>query len=525
MNLTAIIINFLREPYLFNCINTLKEHYPDVKISVGENGKYTQEKKEKLEELGAEYHEIEWDGGVCVGRNRLVDKVKTKYVLVGDDDFGYIEKSQIDKMVEFLDNHPEFDLIGGRIIEGGKIKNYQGNIEQNNDNFIYTAFDVENGEYKTCNKTSLRYAKVDLTFNFFVARTEAIKKTQWDEKIKVAYEHSDFFIRFVNNGYNVAFSPDLLVEHKPTVSGLKNIAEYKTFRCRRSDRKRFFNKYNLSYFVDMSGNKDIYSRPSIKLVDFCITTFERPEQLKKLLYSIVKYYPEANIYIADDGKRFDVKWYKALWDELFDLGLKNKPVAFNIEYDKGLSYKRNILISKTPNVYKLILEEDFIFTEKTDIKKMINFLEENFQYGLVGGSLSQNGNIRHFEGFFKFKRGVLKQIPLDYQNLKEVNDCDCVFNFFLAKKEIFNYTKWNEKIKIGGEHTGFFLNLQNSPWKVAYIPSVVINHDQFHPTNYKPFRTRLEFLPIMMKENGIKKMINFNGKTYELKDNKLIIKT
>ena len=417
-------------------------------------------------------------------------------------------------MVDFLEAHSEFDLIGGRIIENGEIKNYQGYIERNNNNFVYKKLDLK-GNFDKCSKTGLRYKKCDLTFNFFVARNKAIKDVLWDEEIKVAYEHSSFFIDFINKGYNVAFSPDPLVIHKPQIQGLDNKEQYKKYRVRKTDKRRFFEKYNLSFLVDMHGKRDVYDNTNTGKIDFCITTFERYEQLERLLFSIVKYYPEAQITIADDGKRFDKYYYTDLWDRLFKAGLKNKPLAHNIEFDKGLSYKRNFLVKNTKNDYKLILEEDFVFTDKTHLNILSDYIEEKPEVGIVGGAIEQDGQLRHYEGWFDKRFKTLKKTPLDYDNLKEYEECDCVFNFFLARKEVFNEVKWDEHIKVGGEHTDFFLRLKDTYWKVGYVPNVLIDHIQDHPKEYKPYRKR-DFIAYMMKKHKINKIIDFNGRLYEL---------
>ena len=40
INTTAIIVNFLREPYLKKCVDSLRLEYPDIKIIVGEKDEY-----------------------------------------------------------------------------------------------------------------------------------------------------------------------------------------------------------------------------------------------------------------------------------------------------------------------------------------------------------------------------------------------------------------------------------------------------------------------------------------------------
>ena len=520
-NCTAIIINFLREPYLYRCIESLKATYPDINFLVGENGNYNKKVEELINQHNGKYIQMPYDSGVCYARNRLVKEVKTKYVMIGDDDFEYNHSARVDDMIDFLDNNPDIDLIGGRISEGGEVKNYQGFIEQNKGHLIYKALDIRKG-LKICKKTLLEYKECDLTFNFFVARTEKVKKVLWDEEIKVAFEHSSFFIDFVNAGNKVVFSPEPIVIHKPKDVIINNKEEYRQFRSRRIDKKRFFEKYNLAYCVDMNGRKDYYGREKINKVDFLIKTFKRKESLEKLLFSIAKYYPDANVYIGDDDRKFDSKFYKALWERLFEAGMQKKPKAFNLGYDVGLSAGRNFLVQNTPNVYKLLLDDDFIFTEKTDIFKFVDILDNNKDIGVVGGSLLDDGVSKsHYEGSLIKKGKTLHHLKEE----KEVNEegflyTDIVFNFALFRNDIFKEVEWDEEIKISGEHTLFFYQLKNETnWKVAYCEEVEVNHHPIPDLEYKKFRRRTEFMLKVFGKIGVKKIINPNGVVYEKKGN------
>ena len=514
-NCTAVIINFLREPYLYNCVKSLRDVYPQINILVGENGEYTKEKKQIINKLGADYIEVSWDAGVCKGRNHLVNQVKTEYTLVGDDDFFYDKKANIREVVEFLKRHPEIDLVGGRVIEGEVIKNYQGFMDLTDGVLKYTKLELEDFD-----EDGIKYKKCDITFNFFVARTKVLQAIKWDENIKVAYEHSDYFLALKGYGATVVFSPDMLVVHKPIISEKIN-EEYKNFRCRKSDKRYFFKKHNLKYAIDLNGHKDIMINEEIKKVDFLIKTFERPECLEKLLFSIAKFYPDARTYIADDSKRFDKQKYLHLYAKLLEVGLKNKPVAFNLGYDVGLSRARNFLVENTYGAYKLLLDDDFIFTKDTDVIKFVETLDNNPDIGVVGGALRQEGKIRHYEGFLEHSGGTLR-----YKALKAnepLNYCDIIFNFALFRKEVFEIIKWDDDIKIQGEHTDFFLRLKElQTWIVAYLPEVVVDHEQIFNEDYKIMRARTQFLHKLFTKHSLDTLINFNGVILKKEGNDII---
>ena len=528
-NLTALIITFLRPDYTKACIKTLREKYPDIKIIVADNGievegDFDDEMSEFCSINDAEYHVMPYDSGVCYARNRLIEFAKTEYVLVGDDDFFYTQDAKVERMVKFLDSNKDFDLIGGRVNEGGEVKNYQGYFELNDDYIKINPVNL-NGQFNFDEKSELFYKKVDLTFNFFVARRESIKDIPWDEKIKVAYEHSDWFISMKKAGRNVAFSTDPVVIHKPAINA-KVPEEYRGFRNRQCDKERFYSKHNIAYMVDMAGRKAYGpGRDVIQKIDMCITTFMRPDLLERLLLSIVKYYPDANIYIADQNKKFFVKQYRELWDKLADAGLQNKPHAINLSYDCGLSYARNYLVDNTPNAYKLILEDDFIFTEKTKIEKMYKLLNIDNRVGVVGGCVTQAGQRVNFEHKYEIYGDILKQVSDDniWQEFGGLRykQTGCVFNFALFKKEVFDHVKWDVDLKVC-EHNDFFLNWPEE-FDILYVPEVKIGHEKNKDEEYKQFRGRTnEFMKIMMEKHDITEIRHINGFTYQLKNGTII---
>ena len=522
-NLTAIIVTMLRDEYLKKCLSSLRETYPTINILVGDNGHESKEREKLCEKYGAEYFKMPFDSGVCFARNRLVERVKTDYVLIGDDDFFYTKIANVDLMLSFLRKNTELDLLAGRVIEGDLIRNYQGKIKFGEDYIVLEK--TELNEYEE--KDGLRFKRSDLVFNYFVAKTKAIKSVKWDEEIKVAYEHLDYFISLKRAEKKVAFTPDALVIHKPFLS-MPISKEYLSFRSRKNDREYFFIKHGLAYVIDMNGYKDSYSdRNYVEDIDFIIKTLNRKDSLEKLLFSIAKYYPEAKIVVADDGKKFDASYYKDLWKRLLEAGLHKKPVAYSLPYDSGLSFGRNFLIGNTYSDYILMLDDDFVFTERTSIKKLKSLIDSDNNIGAVGGCMQENGIDVHFEHLLE-KSGNILFHRNDGDNWKDYGRIkykftDCVLNFVLFRRKVFETMSWDNDIKIQGEHTDFYLRLKDTDWKVVYCPEVKIDHcPNAGDEEYLKMRKRLEFLKIFMKKHELKKMIYLSGRTYELKNNQIL---
>jgi len=247
---SALIKTFLRDEYLYKCVDSLHKTYPDVKIIIGDGGYYSKKKKEFVEQRNGKYIHLPFDCGLPYGRHRLLEQAETPYILIGDDDFYYTGDVELEKMVTLLGTA---DIVGGRVRQDGNIGNYQGFIEHTKNQLLYRKLLLDDWKHYK----GLRYKLCDVTYNFFVAPTEVVKDVRWDENIKVAYEHSDFFLTAKEKGYKTAFTPHCIVDHKPKVEIPEADQEkYMKFRNRREDKEYFFKKRNLESAVDMNGFMD-----------------------------------------------------------------------------------------------------------------------------------------------------------------------------------------------------------------------------------------------------------------------------
>jgi len=282
---TAVLISFLRPEFTIECVRSLYEQYPKIKILVADNAEYNNKLCEDLKQYGAKYILMPFDSGVCFARNRLVELVDTEFVLVGDDDFFYTETAKVKEMRDFLKGHKDFTLIGGRVFEKGKVLNYQGDIGIFPDHLEYTNLEID--ECIKDKKSGLKYKKCDITFNFFVARVESIRTLPWDQKIKVAFEHSDWFISLKKAKRKVAFTPDAVVVHKPEHIQLDQaqIRYYSSYRMRRSDQTHFFRKHKLKYSLGFRGLR---------------TNFDEIKQEAKRYYAKVAFSVDGKFYNTGD---------------------------------------------------------------------------------------------------------------------------------------------------------------------------------------------------------------------------------
>jgi GR25 family glycosyltransferase involved in LPS biosynthesis/GT2 family glycosyltransferase len=226
-----------------------------------------------------------------------------------------------------------------------------------------------------------------------------------------------------------------------------------------------------------------YSDATTTTVTFGITAFNRPQYLERLVASILRFYPQATIIVADNGK------LKAKLPP----GVQVLPLPF----DCGVSAARNALYRSFRTKYLLILEEDFIFTAETRVERFVDVLDSDLAVGLVGGALDLDGAKHDYSiTISQFGSEVrLSKASTAWRTTHSgttYRTCDMVFMFCLVRRELTQDLLWDERLVIGGEHLAYFQEMQKmGRWRTAYTPCVSCVHDRGGRTRqYNEFRGR-----------------------------------
>jgi len=214
------IKTFCRPKALYFCLNNfaLLEKYLGIQIIIADdsNEKYKKENqniintlKEKNEKINIKYLDLPFDTGLSYGRNRIVEKCETDYIMIIDDSRTININTQIFEMVNFLEE-TKYDLIGG-IIRKRKISinsHYSGiftNIKNVNNKIL---IDIKKIKKQIKNNYLKNVFETNICLNVFVARTKALLETKWCEELKVG-EHEFFFYNFYKNNFKCAITNDV----------------------------------------------------------------------------------------------------------------------------------------------------------------------------------------------------------------------------------------------------------------------------------------------------------------------------
>lgn len=246
--------------------------------------------------------------------------------------------------------------------------------------------------------------------------------------------------------------------------------------------------------------------PELDQVDFCVTTFERPRAIERLLLSIGAHYPTARVHIADQGNETNGRFYDDLTART---GLARRPEIHRLDFDCGLSAARNHLVTSTSAPYKLLLDDDFVVTEETRVELMAQLLSERPDVGIVGGAEAHGGCVRHVRQSLHMKGDTLLTSPHRdaFQQHRGIRyaSVDYVCNFILARRELFQHVLWDPALKLF-EHDDFYLRVKSTPYAVLFTPDAVIDHVHVESgPEYKRFRWRLEYIGAMMRKHQIRR--------------------
>ncbi|XP_035112135.1 beta-1,4 N-acetylgalactosaminyltransferase 1 isoform X1 [Callithrix jacchus] len=206
------------------------------------------------------------------------------------------------------------------------------------------------------------------------------------------------------------------------------------------------------------------------LVTIATKTFLRYDRLRALLTSIRRFYPTVTVVIADDSDKPERVSGPYVEHYLMPFG-------------KGWFAGRNLAVSQVTTKYVLWVDDDFIFTARTRLERLVDVLERT-PLDLVGGA------VREISGFATTYRQLLSVDPGApglgnclrqrrgfHHELVGFPGCvvtDGVVNFFLARTDKVREVGFDPRLSRVA-HLEFFLDGLGS-LRVGSCSDVVVDH-------------------------------------------------
>lgn len=207
-DVTGLIKTFERPRQLRTLVASIRKYYPTMPLVVVDDSRNPQpiEGDPRTRTLTQRF-----DSGLSAGRNAGLQLIRTPLTLLMDDDFRFYQRTKIELLLEPI--RDGLDLCSGTVNDA----DYCGELKAVGGTLQYLA--RETGQLKG-------WPLYHITWNFFVARTEALRRIRWDPELKLA-EHTDFFLRAKRTGLRITHRRDVDVHHSSYRS-----ADYNRYRMR-----------------------------------------------------------------------------------------------------------------------------------------------------------------------------------------------------------------------------------------------------------------------------------------------------
>ncbi|XP_044535475.1 beta-1,4 N-acetylgalactosaminyltransferase 1 [Gracilinanus agilis] len=222
------------------------------------------------------------------------------------------------------------------------------------------------------------------------------------------------------------------------------------------------------------------------LVTIATKTFLRYDRLRKLINSIRRFYPTITVIIADDSEQ-------------------PQPVSgphiehYLMPFGKGWFAGRNLAVSQVTTKYVLWVDDDFIFTGRTKIEKLVDVLERT-SLDLVGGAVREiTGFSTTYRQLMSIESGgpglgnCLIQRRGFHHELPGFPSCvvtDGVVNFFLARVDKVREIGFDPRLSRVA-HLEFFLDGLGS-LRVGSCSDVLVDHASKVKLPWVPWGTEAE---------------------------------
>ncbi len=253
----------------------------------------------------------------------------------------------------------------------------------------------------------------------------------------------------------------------------------------------------------------------LKDITFIFTTILRPDCARRLIASIRRHCPALKVVVADQNP----------FDPAMDAFYRENEVTVRyLPFDSGVGKGRASLMDLVDTRYTLFGDDDFIFTERTDLAPARQFLDAHAEIGLVGGSMIDHRSQadgrqvkvrRRYEKLVSLlpeHRGMIVT-PIDYVspritifNGHHFHHCDMTLNWALCRTDMLAdpELRWDPQFKSGGEHEDFFLQIKyRSDWGVVHCPQMICEHRHDGSARYDALRARADGWAAMGRKWGV----------------------
>lgn len=244
------IKTFLREKSLFETLDAIEKYFPyPYRLYIADDGGTTDEKDYRYGKLQAKGHEIirlPFNCGISVGRNEIIKRITEDYLLMMDDDIVLQDSESVKHMKSVLDSSDDIGICSGILTarNGEYIgnENYQKGLRFELDRGLLFRYPAHREIHKA---DGSMYVFADQVVNFFLAKRAVFNDAKWDNRIKVEWEHIDFFLTLQKTRWKAVACLDAKAVHLNPI----NDPTYNYYR-RSVTNQYFFQKHDIHNVIN-----------------------------------------------------------------------------------------------------------------------------------------------------------------------------------------------------------------------------------------------------------------------------------
>ena len=191
-NVTVIYKSFERQKMAKRLYKNLISYYPGIRVIIADDS------SEPLDLQGDSLKilQLPFNSGLSYGLNRALEQVETPYVMRMDDDELLTFSTNLGRQVQFLNAHPETDLVAFCTLTAVRCADPDKEVSK------FTSFNMKGApkSLRIPHMTQIdgNHFVMGKVPNLYVARTEKVREVGWDENIRMM-DHQDFFWRAAGN--------------------------------------------------------------------------------------------------------------------------------------------------------------------------------------------------------------------------------------------------------------------------------------------------------------------------------------
>jgi hypothetical protein len=244
--IAILYTTFLRDELMQQTITSILDNWKHYYVLlIADQGHKTEKKDEFYQSLPKDnvfQYYIPFDSGLSFGRNFLVDKAleyNCNFSFLTADSIKFTSKYRLEPYMNFLQSNSNYGIIG---FELDNRLPWEYNMKKTNTFELRPSGEFIEYEY-------LRFKKIDICRNFFLAKTNVLKAVGWDNNLKMA-EHEDFFWRVKTEGnYSVFFNNIIQARYISYPAGeyngyrIENMYKHSTTTCKKYNLQHLYKTY------------------------------------------------------------------------------------------------------------------------------------------------------------------------------------------------------------------------------------------------------------------------------------------